>query len=71
MDRWGLLAAALCRLDHRAIAWQTDACAVVEKMAITNEMFRDVSRQDNLFVSKMLSGGGTLRAEGAVEIQDD
>lgn len=55
----------------RAIAWQTDACAVVEKMAITNEMFRDVSRQDNLFVSKMLSGGGTLRAEGAVEIQDD
>jgi len=55
----------------RGIAWQTDACAVVEKMAISNEMFRDVSRQDNLFVSKMLSGGGTLRAEAAVEIIDD
>ena len=52
----------------RGVAWQTDACAVVEKMAISNEMFRDVSRQDNLFVSKMLSGGGSRRAEACGEV---
>jgi hypothetical protein len=54
----------------RAVAWQADACAVVEKMAITTETARQVDYQNWLFVSKMLTGGGTLRAECAVEITD-
>ena len=54
----------------RAMAWQADGIAVVQKMAISSEMDRDISRQDSLFLSKMLSGGGTLRAEANIEITD-
>ena len=54
----------------RGIAWQADAVAVVEKMAITTETARQVDFQNDLFVSKMLTGGGTLRAEAAIEITD-
>ena len=41
----------------RGICWQTDAVALVMKMDIMTEMERDISRQDFLFVAKMLSGG--------------
>lgn len=55
----------------RAVCWQSDAAAVVEKMAITTETDRQVDYQNWLFVSKMLTGGGTLRPECAVVISDD
>jgi hypothetical protein len=35
---------------------------------VMSEAERDVSRQDYLFVTKMLGGGGTLRPEAAVEL---
>lgn len=54
----------------RGIAWQEEACAVLEKLAITQEVERRVSFQDWLMLSKMLTGGGTLRAECAVEIAE-
>ena len=55
----------------RAIVCQQDAVAIVSKMDIQTESERDVSRQDFLFVTKMLSGGGTLRPEAAIEIIDN
>jgi hypothetical protein len=54
----------------RAIVFQQEAVALAVKMGVMTEAERDVSRQDWLFVAKMLSGGGTLRAECAVEITD-
>ena len=53
------------------MAFQADACAVVEKMAITAEMDRQVSYQNDLFVAKMLTGGGALRPECAIEISNN
>jgi len=41
----------------RGICWQMDAVALVMKMDVMTEMERDISRQDFLFVAKMLSGG--------------
>jgi hypothetical protein len=55
----------------RAVAFQADGVAVVEKMAITTETDRQVDYQNWLFVSKMLTGGGTLRPECVVSINDD
>jgi hypothetical protein len=55
----------------RGIAYQQDAVGIVTKMDVMTEMDRDVSRQDWLFVTKMLGGGGSLRCEAAVEIVDD
>ncbi len=55
----------------RAIAFQADGVAVVEKMAISTETDRQVAFQNWLFVSKMLTGGGTLRPEACIEITDD
>ena len=54
----------------RAVAWQADGVAIVEKMAVTTETARQVDFQNDLFVSKMLTGGGTLRAEACIEITD-
>jgi hypothetical protein len=55
----------------RAMAWQEEAVGVAVKMDVNSEAERDISRQDWLFVAKMLSGGGTIRPEAAVEIEDD
>ena len=55
----------------RGIAFQQDAVGIAVKMDIATESERDISRQDFLFVTKMLSGGGSLRAEAAVELIDD
>lgn len=52
----------------RAICFQTDAAAVAVKMGVMSKSQEDISRGDHLFVSRMLSGGGTLRPECAVEI---
>lgn len=52
----------------RAMAWQEEAVGIAVKMDINSEAERDISRQDHLFVAKMLSGGGTIRPEAAVEI---
>lgn len=57
--------------NTRAIAVQQEAVGVVVKMDVQTESERDISRRDWLFVTSMLSGGGTLRAEAAVEISDD
>lgn len=54
----------------RGIAFQGDATGIAVKMAVMTESARDISRQDHLFVTKMLSGGGALRPECAVEITD-
>lgn len=54
--------------NTRAIAFQMEAAAMVTLLNITTEQERDVSRQDWLFVVKMLTGGGTLRPECAVEM---
>ncbi len=52
----------------RAMVWQEEAVGIAIKMDVNSEAERDISRQDFLFVSKMLSGGGTIRPEAAVEI---
>lgn len=52
----------------RAMVWQEEAVGVAVKMDVNSEAERDISRQDWLFVTKMLSGGGTIRPEAAVEI---
>lgn len=54
----------------RAICVQEEAVALVYKMNIMTEAERDASRQDYLFITKMLSGGGTLRPECAIELTD-
>jgi hypothetical protein len=55
----------------RGIAFQMDAVAVATLMDIQTEAGRMIEHQDWLFVTKMLSGGGTLRPEAAVEIITD
>jgi hypothetical protein len=52
----------------RGICFQGDAVAKVVLLNVMSEAERDVSRQDYLFVTKMLGGGGTLRPEAAVEL---
>ena len=54
----------------RGICFQGDATGIAVKMDVMTESARDISRQDYLFVTKMLSGGGALRPECAVEITD-
>ena len=54
----------------RAILSQERAVGVVTKMDIQTEAGRMIDYQDFLFVTKMLSGGGTVRAECAVEFID-
>jgi hypothetical protein len=51
----------------RGICYQGDAVGVVTLLNIMTEAERDVSRQDFLFVTKMQSGGGTIRPENVVE----
>ncbi len=55
---------------NRALAWQQDAIGILTLMDVMTESERDVSRQDFLFVTKMLSGGGTLRPEAADVLND-
>lgn len=44
-----------------ALLWHPDCCGVVQKIGISTEMERDVRRQSDFMVAKMLTGGGTLR----------
>jgi len=44
-----------------ALLWHPDCCGVVQKIGISTEMDRDVRRQSDFMVAKMLTGGGTLR----------
>ena len=53
------------------MVWQEEAVGIAVKMDVNSEAERDISRQDWLFVTKMLSGGGTIRPEAAVEIISD
>lgn len=43
------------------LVWHPDCCGVVQKIGISTEMERDVRRQSDFMVAKMLTGGGTLR----------
>jgi hypothetical protein len=52
----------------RAVAIQKQAVGVLTLMGVQTETDRDVRRQSDFFVTKMLYGGGTLRPECAVEI---
>ena len=54
----------------RGIVMQEECVGIVTKMDIQTEAGRMVDYQDFLFVTKMLSGGGTLRPECAVELID-
>lgn len=47
--------------NTQAIVWHPDCCGVVQKIGIATEMERDVRRQSDFMVAKMLTGGGTLR----------
>ncbi len=57
--------------NTRCVLFQADGVAVVEKMAIKTETDRQVDFRNWLFVSEMLTGGGTLRPECVIEISDD
>ena len=52
----------------RAICIQKQAVGVLTLMGVQTETDRDVRRQSDFFVTKMLYGGGALRPECAVEI---
>jgi len=52
----------------RAICIQKQAVGLLTLMGVQTETDRDVRRQTDFFVTKMLYGGGTLRPECAVEI---
>jgi hypothetical protein len=52
----------------RGIAFQGDAVGKVTLLNVMSEADRDVSRQDWLFITKMMGGGGTIRPENAVEL---
>lgn len=52
----------------RALCVQKEAVGVLTLMGVQTETDRDVRRQTDFFVTKMLYGGGTLRPECAVEI---
>lgn len=51
------------------VLWTPMAAASVKLMDITLETERDVRRQEDFMVSKMLAGHGTLRPECAVEFK--
>lgn len=53
----------------RAICIQKQAVGLLTLMGVQTETDRDVRRQTDFFVTKMLYGGGTLRPECAVEIK--
>lgn len=50
------------------VVFQKSAIAVLQLMGVQSEKFRDVRRQSDFMVSKMLTGGGTLRPYCAYEI---
>lgn len=50
------------------VVFQKNAIAVLQLMGIQSEKFRDVRRQSDFMVSKMLMGGGALRPYCAFEI---
>lgn len=50
------------------VVFQKSAIAVLQLLGIQSEKFRDVRRQSDFMVSKMLTGGGTLRPYCAFEI---
>jgi len=50
------------------VVFQKSAIAVLQLMGIQSEKFRDVRRQSDFMVSKMLMGGGALRPYCAFEI---
>lgn len=54
--------------NTRAICIQKQAVGLLTLMGVQTETDRDVRRQTDFFVTKMLYGGGTLRPECAVEI---
>ena len=51
------------------ILWTPMAAAVLKLMDVNLEYFRDVRRQEDFLVAKMLVGHGTLRPECAVEFK--
>lgn len=50
------------------VVFQKSAIAVLQMMGVQSEKFRDVRRQSDFMVSKMLMGGGSLRPYCAFEI---
>jgi len=50
------------------VVFQKQAIAVLQLMGISTEKFRDVRRQSDFMVAKMMTGGGTLRPYCAYEI---
>jgi hypothetical protein len=50
------------------VLFQKSAIAVLQMMGVQTEKFRDVRRQSDFMVSKMLMGGGALRPYCAYEI---
>ena len=53
------------------IIFQKTAIAVLQMMGVQSEKFRDVRRQSDFMVSKMLMGGGALRPYCAYEVLAD
>lgn len=53
--------------NTKAVLWTPDAMATVKMMDISFETERDVRRQEDFMVAKMLAGHGTMRPECAVE----
>lgn len=53
------------------IIFQKSAIAVLQMMGVQSEKFRDVRRQSDFMVSKMLMGGGALRPYCAYEVLAD
>lgn len=53
------------------IVFQKSAIAALQLLGIQTEKFRDVRRQSDFMVAKMMTGGGTLRPHCAYEILDD
>ena len=56
--------------DVWGLVWHPDCCGVVQKIGISTEMERDVRRQSDFMVAKMLTGGGTLRPYTACVLKD-
>jgi hypothetical protein len=50
------------------VIFQKQAIAVLQLMGISTEKFRDVRRQSDFMLAKMMTGGGTLRPYCAYEI---
>jgi hypothetical protein len=51
------------------LMWLADAVATLSLLDVTVETTRDVRRQEDFMVSKVVKGHGTLRSEYAVEFQ--